>query len=326
MGIGFARLAIALSSLCFAALTSAQSPYPNKPVRLIVPYPPGGSTDIVGRELAHHLSAAWGQQIIVDNRPGAGSQIGIALGSQASADGYTLTFGTSATLAVNPAMGVKMAFEPHRDFAPIGMIVYVPFFLAVTPSLPVNNIKQLIEFAKTQPGKLNFASPGVGTPNHLGGEMLNSMAGIKLVHVPYKGGAPAVADLIAGQVQLLFTSLPQVSAFLKTGRLRLIAVATQERTRFAPEFEPIAQTLPGFDANTWWGLMVPTGTPQPIIDKVNADLNRVLADASVQERLHALGVEPRPGTPKQFWDLALAETERWRKVIKAAGVAPEMAR
>jgi len=326
MDIGFARLAIALFGLCLGALAAAQSPYPTKPVRLIIPYPPGGSTDIVGRELAQHLSAAWGHQVIVDNRPGAGSQIGIAIGSRASTDGYTITFGTSATLAVNPALGVKMPFEPHSDFAPIGMIVYVPFFLAVTPSLPANNIKQLIDLAKAQPGKLNFASPGVGTSNHLGIEMLNSMAGIKLVHVPYKGGAPAVADLVGGQVQLLFTSLPQVSAFLKTGRLRLIAAATQERVRFAPEFEPIAQTLPGFDANTWWGLIAPAGTPQSIINKVNADLNRVLADDAVQQRLHVLGVEPRPGTPKQFWDLALAETERWRKVIKTAGIGPDVGR
>lgn len=320
MGIRSARLVFALCSLSLAAPALAQNTYPDRPVRLIVPYPPGGSTDIVGREIAHQLTNAWGQQVIVDNRPGAGSQVGIAIGSKAPTDGYTITFGTSATLAVNPALGVKMPFEPHKDFAPVGLIVYVPFFLATTTSLPANNTKELIEYAKARPSKLNFASPGIGTPNHLGVEMMNSMAGLKLVHVPYKGGAPAVTDLIAGQMHLLFTSFPQVSAFVKTGRLRLIAVATPERSAIAPELEPIADVLPGFNCNTWWGLLVPTGTSQTIIAKVNADLNRALHDPAVRKKLLAQGVEPRPGTPKQFWDMALAETERWRAVVKASGV------
>ncbi len=326
MGTKFARLAVTVLCLCQAALVMAQASYPNRPVRLIVPYPPGGSTDFVGREIAHQLTGSLGQQVIVDNRPGAGSQIGIALGAQSNPDGYTLTFGTSSTLAVNPALGVKMPFEPHRDFVPIGMIVYVPYVLVGNATLPVRNVKELIEYAKARPGKLNFASPGVGTPNHLGVEMLNSMAGLKLVHVPYKGGAAAVVDLLSGQMQFFFTGYPQVSAFVKNGRLRIIGVATSQRTRVAPEFDPIAQVLPGFDCNTWFGLIVPTGTSQQIVARVNTELNRALADPGVIERFLAQGVEPRPGTPKEFWDLALAETERWRKVAQAAGLSASMVR
>jgi tripartite-type tricarboxylate transporter receptor subunit TctC len=327
MRSALARVAVALAVLCFSAFAPAQTTtYPLRSVRLIVPYPPGGSTDFVGREVAHQLGTAWGQQVVVDNRPGAGSQIGIALGSRANADGYTITFGTSATLAVNPGIGVKMPFEPHRDFVPIGMMVYVPYVLVATASLPVHNIRELIEYAKTRPGKLNFASPGVGTPNHLGVEMLNNMAGLKLVHVPYKGGAAAVTDLVAGDMHLFFSGYPQVSAFVKTGRLRIIGVATPERTRVAPDFDPIAQTLPGFDCNTWFGLLAPRGTPAAIINRINADLNRALADPAVIQRLLAQGVEPRPGTPRQFWDLVLAETDRWRKVAKFAGLTPDMVR
>lgn len=264
----------------------------------------------VGREIAHQLTGSLGQQVIVDNRPGAGSQIGIALGAQSNPDGYTLTFGTSSTLAVNTALGVKMPFEPHRDFVPIGMIVYVPYVLVGNATLPVRNVKELIEYAKARPGKLNFASPGVGTANHLGVEMLNSMAGLKLVHVPYKGGAAAVVDLLSGQMQFFFTGYPQVSAFVKNGHLRIIGVATSQRTRVAPEFNPIAQVLPGFDCNTWFGLIVPTGTSQQIVARVTTELNRALVDPGVIERFLAQGVEPRPGTPKEFWNLALAETER----------------
>src|SRR5258705_9767636 len=198
--------------------------YPDKPIRLIVPYPPGGTTDFVAREIANKLGEAWGRQVVIDNRPGAGTLIGLNMGARSAPDGYTITFGTSAGLAVNPALGIKMPFDPGRDFAPIGLMVYVPYLLVVNPALPVRNIKELIELAKAQPGKLNFASPGVGTPNHLGIELLNIVAGVKFVHVPYKGGATAVTDLVAGQVQVLFSGTPQVSAFVKAGRLRGIAV------------------------------------------------------------------------------------------------------
>jgi len=312
---------------CAAVASHAQSAadYPTKPVRLIVPYPPGGTTDFVAREIANKLGEAWGRQVVIDNRPGAGTLIGLNMGAKAASDGYTITFGTSAGLAVSPALGVKMPFDPRRDFAPIGLMVYVPYLLVVNPALPVRNIKELIDLAKTQPGKLNFASPGVGTPNHLGIELLNIVAGVKFVHVPYKGGATAVTDLVAGQVQILFSGTPQVSAFVKTGRLRVIAVATTKPTRVAPEFPPLADTYPGFDCNTWYGLLAPARTSSAIVNKFNTELNRVLADTGVIQRLLDQGVEATPGTPAAFRNLIAAETERWRTVIKSAGITPDTA-
>jgi len=296
-----------------------------KPVRLIIPYPPGGTTDFVGREMAHKIGESLGYQVLVDNRPGAGTLIGLAQGAKAPPDGYTITFGTSAGLAVLPALGAKMPFDPQRDFAPVGLMVYVPYLLVVHPALPVRNVKELVALAKANPGKLNFASPGVGTPNHLGIELLNMVAGVKFVHVPYKGGASAVTDLVAGQVQVFFSGTPQVSAFVKAGRLRVIAVATQKRTRVAPEFAPIADTYPGFDANTWFGLLAPAATPGPVITRLNAELNRALVDPGVIQRLLDQGVEATPGTPTVLRELIVAETARWSKVIKNAGITAEAA-
>jgi tripartite-type tricarboxylate transporter receptor subunit TctC len=319
------RLSAVLAALLIAPFAAAQTTYPTKPVRLIVPYPPGGTTDFVAREVANKLGEAWGRQVVIDNRPGAGTLIGLNLGARSAPDGYTITFGTSAGLAVNPALGVKMPFDPLRDFVPIGLMVYVPYLLVVNPSLPVRSVKELIDLAKAQPGKLNFASPGVGTPNHLGIELLNIVAGVKFVHVPYKGGAAAVTDLVAGQVQILFSGTPQVSSFVKAGRLRVIAVATPKPTRVAPEFPPIAETYPGFDCNTWYGLLAPAGTPAPIVSKFNAELNRALSDSGVIQRLIDQGVEATPGTSAAFRELIVAENERWRTVIKSAGITPEAA-
>ena len=319
------RLSIVVASALAAPPAAAQAQYPTKPIRLIVPYPPGGTTDFVAREVANKVGEAWGRQVVIDNRPGAGTLIGLALGARSAPDGYTITFGTSAGLAVNPALGVKMPFDAQRDFAPIGLMVYVPYLLVVNPSLPVRTIRELIDLAKAQPGKLNFASPGVGTPNHLGIELLNMVGGVKFVHVPYKGGAAAVTDLVAGQVQILFSGTPQVASFVKAGRLRVIAVGTQKPTRVAPEFAPIADTFPGFDCNTWYGLLAPAGTPAAIVSKFNAELNRALTDAAVIQRLIDQGVESTPGTPAAFRELISAETARWRAVIKSAGITADAA-
>ena len=319
------RRLLIVPALLITTLAIAQAPFPTKPLRLIVPYPPGGTTDFVAREVTNKVGEALGYQVVIDNRPGAGTLIGLTLGARAAPDGHTITFATSAGLAVNPAFGVKMPYDPLKDFVPVGLMVYVPYLLVVNPALPVKSLKELIELAKAQPGKLNFASPGVGTPNHLGIELLNSMAGVKFVHVPYKGGATAVTDLVAGQVQILFSGTPQVSSFVKAGRLRVIAVATQKPTRVAPEFPPIADTYPGFDCNTWYGLVVPAGTPVAIVAKLNAELNRALADAGVIQRLLDQGVEATPGTAAAFRELIVAETARWRTVIKNAGITPDAA-
>jgi tripartite-type tricarboxylate transporter receptor subunit TctC len=304
---------------------AAQATYPARPIRLIVPYPPAGTVDFVAREVARNLSESLGQQVVIDNRPGAGTLLGLNLGAKAAPDGYTLTFGTSAGLAVNPALGVKMPYEPLRDFAPVGTMAYVPFLLVVNADLPVRNVKDLIDLAKAQPGKINFASPGVGTPNHLGIELLNMLAGVKFVHVPYKGGAIAVTDLVAGRVQAMFSGTPQVAAFLKPGRLRVIASATPKPTRVAPDASPVAETIPGFDCNTWYGLLVPAATSKEVVTRLNADLNRALTNPAVIQRLLDQGVEAMPGTPEDLRQRIRSETERWRKVIKAAGITAEAA-
>jgi tripartite-type tricarboxylate transporter receptor subunit TctC len=325
MRVPILRVATILPMLLGALSAQAQPAFPTKPIRLIVPYPPGGTTDFVAREVGNKLGEGLGVQVVIDNRPGAGTLIGLNLGARAAPDGYTITFATSAGLAVNPALGAKMPFDPLHDFAPIGLMVYVPYLLVVNPQLPVRNVKELIELAKAQPGKLNFASPGVGTPNHLGIELLNMLAGVRFVHVPYKGGVAAVTDLVAGQVQVLFSGTPQVQTFVKAGRLRVIAVATQKPTRVAPEFPPVADTYPGFDCNTWYGLVAPARTPVAIITRLNTALNRALADPGVIQRLLDQGVEATPGTPAAFRELIVAETGRWRMVIKRAGITAEAA-
>ena len=325
MGTRLERLILIFPALFIASLVEAQVPYPAKPIRLIVPYPPGGTTDIVAREVGGKIAEGMGSQILVDNRPGAGTFIGLTAGAKAPPDGYTLTFATSAGLAVNPALGVKMPFDPQRDFAPIGVITFSPFFLVVHPSLPVKNVRELVALAKAHPGKLNFASPGVGTPNHLGIELLQVLAGVKFTHVPYKGGAPALIDLVAGQVQLFWSSTPQIVSFLKQGRLRIIAAGTQTPSRIAPEYPPVAATYPGYDCNTWYGLLAPAGTPPAIVARLNTELNRVLTDPVMAQRLLDQGVEPMPGTPDALSDRIVSETERWRKVIKAAGITAEAA-
>ena len=320
--IRLALMAVALAP----TLAVAQAAFPTKPIRLIVPYPPAGSTDFVAREVGAKMGEYMGHQVIIDNRPGAGTLLGLQLGAAARPDGYTMTFATSAGLAVNPALGVKMPFDPLRDFMPIGLMVNVPYFIVINPSLPVRNMRELIDYAKTQPGKLNFASPGVGTPNHLGIEMLNQMAGVKFVHVPYKGGAQAITDLVAGQVQLIFSGIPQFSAFTKVGRLRVIAAATTKPTRVAPDVPLVADMFPGFDCNTWFSLVAPTGTPAPVITRLNGEMNRALAEPAVIQRLLDQGVEATPGTPAALRQLIVSETERWRKVIKTAGITPEAAK
>jgi tripartite-type tricarboxylate transporter receptor subunit TctC len=299
--------------------------YPSRPIRLIVPYPPAGSTDFVAREVGAQMTSSLGQAVVIDNRPGAGTLVGLAIGAKAPPDGYTLTFGTSSGLAVNPALGVKMPFDPQRDFVPVGLMTYVPYLLVVHPDVPARNVKELVDLAKANPGKLNAASVGIGTPNHLAIELLNIMAGIKLVHVPYKGAAPATTELVAGRVQLLFTGMPQLTGFLKAGRLRAIAVATPKRSRVAPDLPAIAETYPGFDANTWFSIIAPAKTPAPIVTRLNAELHRALTNPAVVQRLLDQGIEATPGSPAQLRELIASETKRWQGVIKTAGIRPEAA-
>ena len=306
--------------ISLVAQTLAAQPYPARPIRLVIPYPPGGPTDFVGRTVGQKLSQALGQQIVVDNRPGAGTIIGSELVARAAPDGYTLLFGTGGGTFLAPLMLPKVPYDPHRDFAPVSMLVQSPQVLVVHPSVAANSVSELVALAKAKPGALNFASVGTGTSPHLGGELFQSLAGIKLVHVPYKGTAPALTDLISGQVHILFTSMPTVLAHVQGGRLRLLGTGGTKRSAVIPETPPIAETLPGFELVTWYGIFAPARTPDAIIRRLNAEIVKALADPEIHDRLAAQGLEPTPTTPEELKRYTQQDSGRWARLIKAAGI------
>lgn len=309
-----------VSCNALTAIDVAAQAYPVRPIRMIVPYPPGGSTDPTGRALAQWLSEKFGQTVVVDNRGGAGSTIGHALGAQANPDGYTLLLGTSGGLVVGPAYGTKVPYNPVKDFAPIGLAVDVPFMLTIHPSVPAKSVQDLIALGKSQPGKINFGSPGAGTPNHLGMEMLNAMAGTRFVHVPYKGGGLALLDLMSGRIEALFGGIPYVAPAVQNGKARVIATGHPTRVRAYPDAPALAELLPGFTNTTWYGLLGPAGTPKPVIDKINAEMKVALANAEFRKSLEALGLEPVSSTPAELGNRIKSELARWTKVIKDAGI------
>ena len=312
----------------FVVLTGALAAdgYPSKPVRLIVPYPPGGSVDFTGRELAQKLSEVWGQQVVIDNRAGAASALGHGIGAKSTPDGYTLLLGTSAGLVVSPALGVQLPYDPLKDFAPVGLAVYAPFALTLHAGVPANSTREFIDYARANPGKINFASPGTGTPNHLGGELLKALAHIDIVHVPYKGGGPALTDLISGQVQMMFSGVPQILPHIKTGRLKAVAIGHPTRVRSLPDAPTVAETLPGFNNTSWYGLLAPAATPPAIVQSINAAMNRALVAPEFGERLLAQGIEAATSTPQGMRDMIRNELARWRKVIADAGIGADAAR
>jgi len=317
---------VAVAAFLWSAANAQGTAYPDKPVRMIVPYPPGGSVDFTGRELAQKLSVAWGQQVVLDNRGGAGSTLGHGLGAKATPDGYTLLLGTSAGLVVSPALGSKLSYDSLTDFAPVGLAVYAPFALTLYAGVPANTTQEFINLAKANPGKINFSSPGTGTPNHLGGELLKALAHIDIVHVPYKGGGPALVDLISGQVQMTFSGVPQILPHLKAGRVKVIAIGHPTRIRSLPDAPPVADVLPGFNNTSWYGLLAPAGTPAAIVNRINVAMNKVLADPEFGQRLLLQGVEPVSSTPQAMRDMIANELARWRKVIKDAGITADSAK
>lgn len=314
--------AIVVAMAIFAAtpIACAQAPYPNKPIRLIVPYPPGAGTDFTAREIGKALTAALGQQVVIDNRPGVGATLGHALGAKAVPDGYTLLLGTIGGLVSGPALVSTIPYDPLKDFAPIGIATYVPYALVLYPGLPANNVRELIDLAKANPGKLNFSSPGIGTPNHIGGAMLMRLTGIQLVHVPYKGSVLALADLISGTVHLTFQGLTLTLPHARTGRLKVIGIGHTERIKWIPDIPTIAETIPGFYNTGWWGLVGPAGMPKAIIDRLNAIMNKGLARPDTIERFHAAGLEPAVSTPQGYHDIIGTDLQTWRKLIKDAGI------
>jgi len=310
-----------IAAFAFGAPASAQAPaYPTKPVRIVVPFPAGGATDILARAVAQKLTETWGQAFVVDNRPGAGGNIGSELVAKAAPDGYTLEMGTVGTHAINASLYAKMPYDHVKDFAPIILVAGVPNVLVVNPAVPVNSVQELIAYAKANPGKLNFASSGNGTSIHLSGELFKVMAGVQMTHIPYKGSAPALADLLGGQVQLMFDNLPPSLPQIKGGKLRALGVTSAARAPALPDTPTIAESgLPGFDASSWFGLLAPAGTPPAIIAKLNTEIAKWLATPEAKEKLVAIGANIAGGTPEDFARHVQAETAKWAKVVKESG-------
>ena len=315
-----ALLLLTVAAACCAAQAVAAQTYPVRPIRLIVPYPPGGPTDFVGRIIAQKVSQYVGQQVVVDNRPGAGTIIGSELVARAAADGYTLLFGTGGGTFLAPLMLPKVPYDPLRDFAPITMLVQSPQVLVVHPSVAAGSVTELVALAKSKPGVLNFASVGTGTSPHLGGELFQALTGTKIVHVPYKGTAPAMTDLIAGQVQMMFTSMPTILAHVKSGKLRLLGTGGTKRSAVIPDTPAIGETVKGFELITWYGIFAPARTPDAIIRRLNAEIVKALKDPESHDRLASQGLEPTPMTPEELKRYTEQDTKRWAKLIKAAGI------
>jgi len=299
--------------------------YPSKPIHLVVPYPPGGPLDIMARAIGHKLTEAWSQPVVVDNRAGAGGNIGADLVAKSPADGYTLLMGAVATHAINPTLYAKVPYDALKDFAPVALVAQVPNILVVNPSVPARSVRDLIELLRARPGYLNFGSGSTGSTGHLAGELFNTMAGVKMVHIPYKGGAPAMADLLSGQVQLMFDNLANALPHVKAGRLRALAVTTLARAPAMPELPTLAESgLPGFDLSTWFGVMAPAGTTTEIVVKLNAEIVRALNAKDMRERLEKMGAEPPANnTPERFAAFIRAEAAKYAKVVMDSGAKVE---
>jgi tripartite-type tricarboxylate transporter receptor subunit TctC len=313
----------AFFAFMISAAAVAQT-YPDKPVRVVVPFPAGGAADIVARQVVQGLSSGFGTQFIVDNRAGAGGAIGAEVVARAAPDGQTLLFASSSALSINPHIGAKLPYDALRDFTPVVLVGFAPNVLVIHPSVPAKSVKELIAFARTKPGALNFASNGSGTLSHLTGELFMQRAGIKMVHVPYKGAAPATIDTMAGNVSVLFAAYPSVSAQERSGRLRALAVTSAKRVAVAPNLPTVAEAaLPGFESSQWWGLYGPAGLPAPIVNRLNAEANKVLKTPDMKKRLAGDGADPAGGTPQELGAYHRADYEKWAKVVKAAGIKAE---
>ena len=320
------RLTLRFAALLLAALgagtafAQGAASYPGKPIRIVVPFPAGGTTDILARAVGNDMHKAWGQAVVVENRPGAGGNLGSDVVAKAAPDGYTLLVGAVSPQAINVSLYPKMPYDVMRDFAHITLIAAVPNLLEVHPSVPVKTVKELIDLAKSKPGKLSYASSGNGTSIHLSAELFKTMAGVDMLHIPYKGSAPAVTDLLAGQVQLMFDNLPSSIAQVKAGKLRPIAVTTLKRSPALPDVPTIAESgLPGYDASSWFGMHAPAGTPKDIIGKIHAVVTKSLHTPEMMERLSTQGAQPVGNTPEEFTEFLRVEIAKWAKVVKASG-------
>jgi tripartite-type tricarboxylate transporter receptor subunit TctC len=316
---------VALLALVGAAssLAHAADPWPTRPIRMIVPFPPGGSTDILGRAIAAKLQEALGQPVVVENKPGAGGSIGATEAARAPGDGHTLLMGHIGTLAINPSLYANLAYDPRKSFVPVALVARVPNVLVVNPQVPARDVAQLVALAKAKPGQLRYASGGNGSAAHLAMEYFKLRAGVDVMHIPYKGTAPAVTDVLGGQVEMTMTGVPAVAAQVKAGKLRALGVSGAGPVATLPGVPPIASTIPDFEAIQWYGVVAPAGTPSSVVERLNAEINRALASPELRARLETEGAEAAPGTPTAFGNLIDSEIARWKPVVERANMRPE---
>lgn len=313
------RFLFSLGWVFSIAIAHAQQ-FPSKPVRIINPFAPGGATDIIARQMAQKLTEAWGQAVVVENRAGASGGIGAEMVAKSPPDGYTLLIATQTTHAANPALYAKLPYDAAKDFAPLTLAGSTPLALMVRPSLPVSSVKELLEFARKNPARLVYASGGNGTSQHLTAELMKSMSGTYMLHIPYRGAGPAMADLLGGQVDLMFDNLPTALPHVRAGKLRGLAVTTASRSPLAPELPTMAESgLPKFELSTWFAFYAPAATPRAIIDKIAGDMRRVLAQPDMQQRLAAIGVDVIASTPDELAAFQRAEIAKWGKIVKDSG-------
>ena len=315
---------IAVLVLVALASTADAQSWPSKPIRIISPYPPAGANDLLARIIAPKLSEQLGQPVVVENRAGATGNIGAELVAKAPADGYTLLMGQAGNLTINISLMAKIPFDPVRDFSPVTMVASTPNVLVVHPSLPVRTVKDLIALAKAKPGQINYATSGIGSPGHLAAELLNKSAGIRLVHIPYKGAAPALLDVVAGNAHLYFTSAVSAQPFIPSGRLRMVAVASAKRSPSLPEVPTVAEAgFPEFDVSSWWGVVAPASTPREVVMRLQTEIHRVIALPEIRAKLAEQGLDIATNTPEQFAAYIKSETAKWAKLIREVGVKPE---
>ena len=311
------------AAAALAALPAAAQTYPSKPIRLVVPFPAGGATDIFGRAVSQKLGEKLGTTVIVDNKPGAGGTIGSDIVAKAPADGYTLLLATSSTHSIGPALSNKLPYDAVADFAPIAHVGSAPNLMVVPNSSPAKNVREWIEYAKKNPGKLNYASSGNGTIVHLMAEYFKASTGLYLVHIPYRGTALSIPDLVSGKLDLLFDSLPSALPHVKEGRLRALGITSLKRSPLFPELAPIADTVPGWESTTWFGLYGPKNMPADMVTRINAALNQALQEADVKDRLARLGIDPVGGTPQQFASMLETDRAKWKKIITDRKITAE---
>ncbi len=315
--------AAALATLGFATPWAAHAQagaYPDKPIRFLVPYPPGGGTDVIARIVQERFQATLGQPVVIENKGGAGGSVGTEMAARSAPDGYTVLF-TLSSHTINPAIFPKLSFDTAKDFEPVGTVASLPQILVANPQLPVSNVAELIALAKAKPGTLSFATVGNGSPGHLAGELFMIRTGTKMTHIPYRGGGPAITDVIGGQVPLLWVSIPAAAQFVKTGKLKALGVSTLKRSAAFPSVPTLQEAgVPDFEVDSWYAMFVPAKTPKPIIDKLNRALNTVVADPMIREKLLAQGSEAVGGTPQALGKIVTAELTKWAKLAKDANI------